>query len=211
MADGIKNHYAILGVRPQASSRDILKARNRLLHLWHPDVCRGNPNEAKEMTLDILLASEVLLDDNARAEYDKIYRIHFPVLGKKRKDRGRSYASAIHEEAQEHSTIFIVCPLCGRKNTRSRRDYCMFCGAGIGENAKPFSWKDVNVNSPAFKVQLHDSTVDYLISHLDILFIVAVATWIICDAIIEGVKPRGIISVALIFGLVIYLVTEFRD
>jgi hypothetical protein len=84
-------------------------------------------------------------------------------------------------------------------------------GAGIGKNAKPFSWKDLDMNSPAFKAQLYDSTVDYLLSHLDVLFIVAVATCIICDAIIEGVKPRRIIVVGPILGLVIYLVMQFRD
>jgi hypothetical protein len=67
-------------------------------------------------------------------------------------------------------------PFCGRNNVRSKRHYCMFCGAGIGENPQPFSWGDIDVNSTDFKKWYREPILDSLVSsgHIYLLLIIPV-------------------------------------
>jgi curved DNA-binding protein CbpA len=199
----IKNHYATLGVRPDASKREIIKARNKLLHRWHPDKNRESSEAAKEITLDILLAVEVLLNDKSRTEYDRIYRYHFPSLSK-----GKEHKNGIDtQEARE----FIVCSTCGRKNIRTNRNYCMFCGAGIGENAKPFSWNDVDADATAFEDQSRESLLDDLFSIRTIAIVVVAILFIIAYAMVPNLGTRIGLRLILIAAFVLYVAMRNRD
>jgi curved DNA-binding protein CbpA len=208
---GIKNHYATLGVSPKASRREILKARNRLLHQWHPDINREHPAEAKEKTLEILLAAEILLNDNTRAEYDRIYRNHFQTYKKRKADKTEGNAASSPEAWPKQSDEFIVCPSCGRKNMRSKRNYCLFCGEGIGENAKPFSWDSVNIDILAFEEQNRESILSRLISPIDIFIILAVVACIVADAISKTIKWGAAIAIAFLIAGLFYMKIRFRN
>lgn len=62
------DHYALLGVAPDASVEDIKRAFRRLAREWHPDV---NPApEAAAMFHRITQAHDLLSDRARRAEYD---------------------------------------------------------------------------------------------------------------------------------------------
>jgi curved DNA-binding protein CbpA len=207
----IKNHYAALGVRPDANRREILKARNRLLHRWHPDINREYPEEAKEKTIDILLAAEILLDEKSRAEYDRTYQDYFQSSAKGCEDIHDIGESEVRDATQKRSGEFIVCPYCGRKNMRSKRKYCLFCGAGIGEDPRPFSWKDVDVHSPAYKEQYRNSIFEHLIFNGDIILLLAAAVCILAYVIISGGRPGLVFKIALLIFCVIYIALQFRD
>ncbi len=66
-----KNYYAVLGVKKQASEKDIRQAFRRLARQYHPDV---NPNnkEAEEHFKEINEAYEVLSDPEKRRRYDEM-------------------------------------------------------------------------------------------------------------------------------------------
>ncbi|KAH9608476.1 hypothetical protein KSS87_014399 [Heliosperma pusillum] len=69
-----QNHYVVLGVTPCASSAHIKKAFRLLARQWHPDV---NKNlQAAEMFKSIHLAYQVLSDETARTEYDRVLKFH---------------------------------------------------------------------------------------------------------------------------------------
>jgi hypothetical protein len=131
----VKDHYKTLGVGRGATREQILRARNKLLKQHHPDVNPHRELEAKEMTIEIILAAEVLSDAEARAEYDNVYD---RVYG--RGGLGEAWTWVGGAAGTEDA---IVCPACARYNYKSERHYCIFCGAGIGDTPKPFS-------SPAF-------------------------------------------------------------
>ena len=48
----------------------------------------------------------------------------------------RGFLSAA--EAQD-----VACTECGRVNRRAKRNYCVFCGEGIGDTPTPVSWDGV--------------------------------------------------------------------
>lgn len=130
----IKDHYRTLGVGRGATTEQILHARNRLLKQHHPDVNPHRAAEAQEMTIDIILAAEVLGDAESRAEYDIVYdRVYGPGgLGE-----AWQWAGADGDGS-------IICPACGRHNAAEGRDYCIFCGGGIGETPRPFTSPPMN-------------------------------------------------------------------
>ncbi|CAJ0610274.1 unnamed protein product [Cylicocyclus nassatus] len=70
---GKRDYYKILGVKRNASKRDITKAYRKMAQKWHPD----NFNDAAEKKkaeakfIDIAAAKEVLSDDEKRAQYDQ--------------------------------------------------------------------------------------------------------------------------------------------
>ena len=71
MQHGFEDHYATLGLAPDARADGIRRARNRLLKLHHPDRASGSVTEATRRTIEILRAAEVLLDPEERAAYDR--------------------------------------------------------------------------------------------------------------------------------------------
>lgn len=63
------NYYAILGVRPTASDKDIKKAYQKLAKLHHPDKNRHSP-DAHHRFAQISKAHDTLSDPIKRAEYN---------------------------------------------------------------------------------------------------------------------------------------------
>jgi DnaJ family protein C protein 3 len=70
-----KNYYKILGVRRDASKREIKKAYRKLALEWHPDKWSGSSDEEKKTAekkfQDIGEAAEVLGDDEKRGKFDR--------------------------------------------------------------------------------------------------------------------------------------------
>jgi molecular chaperone DnaJ len=66
----LKDYYAILGIKREASSREIKRAYKKSVRKWHPDlhpedpVCRTKIQEINE-------AYEVLRDPQKRRAYDR--------------------------------------------------------------------------------------------------------------------------------------------
>ena len=71
MADEFKDYYKILGVKKNASEKDIKSAFRKQARKYHPDV---NPNnkEAEEKFKEINEANEVLSDTEKRKKYDEM-------------------------------------------------------------------------------------------------------------------------------------------
>lgn len=71
-----KDYYAILGVDPDADSKQIKTAYRKLARKYHPDV--SDHHEAEQKFKEASEAYEVLKDKQKRAEYDEIrqYGVH---------------------------------------------------------------------------------------------------------------------------------------
>lgn len=65
-----KDYYEILGVKRDASNREIKKAFRDLSLKWHPDRNKDNP-DASQRFIEISNAYEVLNDDDKRRKYDQ--------------------------------------------------------------------------------------------------------------------------------------------
>lgn len=66
-----KDYYAVLGVSPGASAKDIAREYRKLAKQYHPD---ANPNDAsaEERFKEVSAANEVLGDPDKRKEYDGV-------------------------------------------------------------------------------------------------------------------------------------------
>lgn len=64
------DHYAVLGVSPDASPEQIVRAYRRLARLIHPDADTGNPAAAERFER-LAAARDVLTDPVRRAAYDR--------------------------------------------------------------------------------------------------------------------------------------------
>jgi curved DNA-binding protein CbpA len=72
--DTTKNYYRTLGVRPTAELEAIQKAYLALAARYHPDNWRGKKSIAEQKMQEINEAYEVLSDNEAREQYDKVRR-----------------------------------------------------------------------------------------------------------------------------------------
>lgn len=63
-------YYEILGIPEDASDADIKSAYRTAILKYHPDVFKGDPKEAEEITQWVIKAYQTLSDSQARAEYD---------------------------------------------------------------------------------------------------------------------------------------------
>lgn len=66
--DKLKNYYAILGVTPAASQKEIKAAWRKVVKTYHPDVCRCADSHA--LFLEVSEAYRVLQDEYERRRYD---------------------------------------------------------------------------------------------------------------------------------------------
>jgi molecular chaperone DnaJ len=66
-----KDYYAVLGVSPSASDKDIARAYRKLAKENHPDT-NPNNNAAEERFKEVSTANEVLGDAEKRKEYDQV-------------------------------------------------------------------------------------------------------------------------------------------
>lgn len=69
-----KDYYAVLGVSPEASQKDITKAYRRLARENHPDANRGDA-VAEERFKEISAAYDVVGDAEKRKKYDEVRRL----------------------------------------------------------------------------------------------------------------------------------------
>ncbi len=66
-----KDYYAVLGVSPTATDKEITRAYRKLAKQYHPDANPGSEERFKEITA----AYDVLGDEPKRKEYDEIRRL----------------------------------------------------------------------------------------------------------------------------------------
>ncbi|WP_078657223.1 J domain-containing protein [Kitasatospora aureofaciens] len=64
-----RDHYAVLGVEPTASARQVTSAYHALVRLLHPDTRPAEPGSAERLGA-VVAAYEVLHDPELRAAYD---------------------------------------------------------------------------------------------------------------------------------------------
>lgn len=69
-----KDYYAVLGVKADATDKDITKAYRRLAKKYHPDANPGD-SKAEERFKEISTAHDVLGDETKRKEYDEARRM----------------------------------------------------------------------------------------------------------------------------------------
>lgn len=68
---GMLNFYNILGIPENATKEQIKKAYREQIKFFHPDVFQGNPEVAKEKTIQLNAAYETLMNDALRKIYDE--------------------------------------------------------------------------------------------------------------------------------------------
>lgn len=68
-----KDYYAVLGVPPTATQKEITKAYRKLAREFHPDANPNNPS-AEERFKEVSSAYDVLGDEERRKEYDEVRR-----------------------------------------------------------------------------------------------------------------------------------------
>lgn len=66
-----EDYYKILGIRRDASHKEIKDAYRKLSLKWHPDKNPDNKEEAEQKFMDISKAYEVLSDEEKRRKYDQ--------------------------------------------------------------------------------------------------------------------------------------------
>src|SRR5947208_3997511 len=66
-----KDLYEILGVKKDASEKEIQRSFRKLAKKYHPDVNQGN-KESEQKFKEVNLAYEVLKDAKKRAQYDQM-------------------------------------------------------------------------------------------------------------------------------------------
>jgi molecular chaperone DnaJ len=69
-----KDYYAVLGVPPDATEKELSRAYKKLAKEHHPDANAGNP-EAEERFKEVNAAYDVLGDAEKRKEYDDVRRM----------------------------------------------------------------------------------------------------------------------------------------
>jgi len=69
-----KDYYAVLGVAPGASEKELSRAYKKLAKQHHPDANAGKP-EAEERFKEVNAAYDVLGDAEKRKEYDEVRRM----------------------------------------------------------------------------------------------------------------------------------------
>ncbi len=64
------NHYDILGIKKEATKKEIKDAYKKLIKKYHPDVYPGDKSFAEKKTQDINLAYDILSNEQTKQAYD---------------------------------------------------------------------------------------------------------------------------------------------
>lgn len=70
------DHYAALGLEPDASQRDIRRAYRRLMRQYHPD---ARPGDGGRRAREINAAHDILTNPLRKADYDRLRRLSEPI------------------------------------------------------------------------------------------------------------------------------------
>src|SRR3954462_5814318 len=68
------DYYAVLGVAPEASDKDVTRAYRKLAKQYHPDANPGN-KDAEDRFKEVAAANDVLSDPEKRKAYDEVRRM----------------------------------------------------------------------------------------------------------------------------------------
>jgi len=85
-------YYNLLGVEPNATKEEIIKAFKEKAKEYHPDKNKDH-NTAKELFQYVLEAKDILIDDEKRLEYD--YMAGIKSKPKKKKSWSENYGTLI--------------------------------------------------------------------------------------------------------------------
>jgi curved DNA-binding protein CbpA len=66
-----QNYYQLLGIAPNASTKEVKVAFRKLAKIYHPDVNENLENKSDEQFKDIQLAYSTLLDAKKRLKYNQ--------------------------------------------------------------------------------------------------------------------------------------------
>lgn len=114
----LRSYYEILNVSPYATKDEIKKQFKKLAKMYHPDI--NSSLEAEIRFKEINKASEILLDDNKRREYDRL--------------------RAISNNFKNNSSNYSYNDLFKKKDTKkSSKSYTK-------EEIKPINGEDITVN-----------------------------------------------------------------
>jgi len=86
--DPAKDAYAILGVHPEATQKDVERAFRRAVLTWHPD--KSPAPDATERFFEVQEAGRILRDPVSRSDYDRVRLWH---LGPAARPKRRQAAS----------------------------------------------------------------------------------------------------------------------
>jgi hypothetical protein len=101
------DYYEFLGLPPSASRQEIAERVRALIKEWHPDVCRDP--RAHEMTVRIVGAKQVLLDEELRRDYDA-YREAYLSGGYRSEDWDHEWetrSQRINEQAEHDANLSL--------------------------------------------------------------------------------------------------------
>ncbi len=68
----MKTYYTILGIKENASPKEIKSAYKTLMKKYHPDVYKGDLKQAEKISSEINVAYDILGNATSRAEYDQM-------------------------------------------------------------------------------------------------------------------------------------------
>lgn len=83
------DYYSILGVKSQATQKEIKAAYRTLAKRYHPDVVKDHPEQEKKM-YDIQEAYAVLGDEEKRKQYDESLKKNQKGFGRQKKGFSQS-------------------------------------------------------------------------------------------------------------------------
>jgi len=149
----VKNPYEILGVKKDATEKEIKKAYKKLAIKWHPD---KNPEdkEAVEKFKEATYAYEILSDSKKKAEYDRFGTVRgnrnsyagnrdFDFFGNfdsvfnqffRNKNQRRNSQQGSHIQVVVKVTLNEILKGCIKEIKYNRRDKCEFCQGNGGKD-----------------------------------------------------------------------------
>lgn len=104
------DHYATLGVMPDAESVVIIGAYRALASLYHPDRWKGDLAEATRRMASINVAYGVLRESKSRKEYDDTRTSTHSNFEEKEEDKDAAFDAALDEQEENWQLVVSVFP-----------------------------------------------------------------------------------------------------